>query len=125
MKEIGVLEQTYSDLTGEEMPRFYRPPEGRFSEANLKTLTENGYQTVFWSFAYPDWDNNRQMSAQKAEKIVLENLHNGAILLLHPTSATNAAILKDVIRKIKEQGYRLGRIDEINPQINQNESDPA
>lgn len=125
MKEIEVLEQTYSDLTGEEMPRFYRPPEGRFSEANLKTLTENGYQTVFWSFAYPDWDNNRQMSAQKAEKIVLENLHNGAILLLHPTSATNAAILKDLIQKMKEQGYRFGRIDEIKLQTKQNESDPA
>lgn len=115
MEEITLLEDEYRDLLGQEMPKFYRPPEGKFSEANLKTLTENGYQTVFWSFAYPDWDNNRQMPPQKAEKIILENLHNGAILLLHPTSATNAAVLKDVINAIKAQGYRFGRIDEIQP----------
>ena len=113
MEEIELLESQYSELIGQEMPKFYRPPEGRFSQANLKCLTEKGYQTVFWSFAYPDWDNNRQMPAQKAEKIILENLHNGAILLLHPTSATNAAILQQVIQEIKNQGYRFGRIDEI------------
>ena len=113
MKEINLLEDEYRELTGQQMPKYYRPPEGRFSRENLKCLTENGYTTVFWSFAYPDWDNNRQMPAQKAEKIVLENLHNGSVLLLHPTSATNAAILKDVIKEIKNQGYRFGRIDEI------------
>lgn len=125
MEEITLLEDEYRDLLGQEMPKFYRPPEGRFSEANLKTLTENGYQTVFWSFAYPDWDNNRQMPPQKAEKIILENLHNGAILLLHPTSATNAAVLKDVIKAIKAQGYRFGRIDEIKLQRAENAEDPT
>lgn len=125
MEEITLLEDEYRDLLGQEMPKFYRPPEGRFSEANLKTLTENGYQTVFWSFAYPDWDNNRQMPPQKAEKIILENLHNGAILLLHPTSATNAAVLKDVIKAIKAQGYRFGRIDEIQPRGKGNAEDPT
>ena len=113
MSEIQLLEADYQALIGQEMPKFYRPPEGRFSQSNLQCLTENGYQTVFWSFAYPDWDNNRQMPAEKAKKIILENLHNGAILLLHPTSATNAAILKQVIQEIKNQGFRFGRIDEI------------
>ncbi|MBE6530319.1 MAG: delta-lactam-biosynthetic de-N-acetylase [Ruminococcaceae bacterium] len=113
INEIKLLEDKYQELIGQEMPKFYRPPEGRFSEENLKCLTENGYQTVFWSFAYPDWDNNRQMPEKKAEKIILDNLHNGSILLLHPTSATNAAILGNVIREIKNQGYKFGRIDEI------------
>ena len=113
INEIKLLEDKYQELIGQEMPKFYRPPEGRFSEENLKCLTENGYQTVFWSFAYPDWDNNRQMPEKKAEKIILDNLHNGSILLLHPTSATNAAVLGNVIREIKNQGYKFGRIDEI------------
>ena len=123
LKELEMLESEYTELIGEDMPRYYRPPEGRFSESNLKCLTENGYQTVFWSFAYPDWDNNRQMPAEKAKKIILENLHNGAILLLHPTSATNAAVLGDVIREIKVQGYRFGRIDELKCAAGDNESD--
>ncbi len=125
MREINRLEEAYYDLIGKEMPKFYRPPEGKFSESNLKTLTENGYQTVFWSFAYPDWDNNRQMPPEKAEKIVLDNLHNGAILLLHPTSATNAAILKDLIREIKKQDYKFGRIDEIKLPAKDHSADPA
>jgi peptidoglycan-N-acetylmuramic acid deacetylase len=74
---------------------------------------EAGYYTIFWSFAYADWDNNRQMSHDAAKKMILDNIHNGAILLLHPTSATNAAVLGDVIRELKEQGYRFGTLDEL------------
>ena len=123
MQELKTLETEFAEVTGTDLPHYYRPPEGRFSESNLKCLTENGYQTVFWSFAYPDWDNNRQMSAEKAKKIIFENLHNGAILLLHPTSATNAAVLGDVIREIKAQGYRLARIDELNTPAGENEAE--
>ena len=72
-----------------------------------------GYKTVFWSFAYPDWDNGKQMSAEKAKKIILDNAHNGEIMLLHPTSQTNAAILGDVIRALREEGYRFGSLDEL------------
>lgn len=108
LKELHTLEEAYKNLTGEEMPHLYRPPEGRFSRANLECLSQNGYRTVFWSFAYPDWDNNRQMSPERAKKIILDNIHNGEIMLLHPTSATNAAVLGDVIRELKAQGYRFG-----------------
>ena len=113
LRELQALETDYRELTGAEMPRFYRPPEGKFSRSNLETLSENGYRTVFWSFAYPDWDNDRQMSAERAKAIILENLHNGEVMLLHPTSATNAAILGDVIRAIRAEGYRFGTLDEL------------
>lgn len=113
LKELETLEKQYYDLTGQEMPKFYRPPEGRFSRSNLECLKENGYKTIFWSFAYPDWDNQRQMPPEKATKIILENLHNGEIMLLHPTSATNASILKNVIRELKSQGYRFAKVDEL------------
>jgi peptidoglycan-N-acetylmuramic acid deacetylase len=53
------------------------------------------------------------MSPEAAKKIILDNIHNGAVLLLHPTSATNAAVLGDVIRECKEQGYRFGTLDEL------------
>ncbi len=111
--ELRSLENAYRSLTGGEMPRYYRPPEGRFSRANLECLNRNGYKTVFWSFAYPDWDNNRQMPPEKAKQIILENIHNGEVMLLHPTSATNAAILGDVICELKRQGYRFGTLDEL------------
>ena len=113
LSELQGLEALFYEKTGSVMPKYYRPPEGRFSESNLKYASSAGYKTIFWSFAYADWDNNRQMSPEKAEKIILDNVHNGAILLLHPTSATNAAVLGDVIRTLKAQGYRFGTLDEL------------
>ena len=65
------------------------------------------------------------MPAPKAQKIILDNLHNGAVLLLHPTSATNAAVLKQVIQEIKNQGYRFGRIDEIGSKTEKNPNGSA
>lgn len=112
-KELSSLDKAYEALTGTPMSSYYRPPEGRFTKENLAWAKEMGYKTVFWSFAYPDWDNGKQMSAEKAKKIILDNAHNGEIMLLHPTSQTNAAILGDVIRALREEGYRFGSLDEL------------
>ena len=95
------------------MERYYRPPEGKFSRENLVAAQKNGYKTVFWSFAYPDWDNSRQMPSEKAMKIIVDNFHNGEVMLLHPTSAVNAEILQDVIREARAQGYRFGTLREL------------
>ena len=113
LKELHDLETLYSEKIGGELSHYYRPPEGTFSRANLACAKANGYKTVFWSFAYPDWDNNKQMTPEKAKKIILDNAHNGEVMLLHPTSATNAQILADVIRTLKSEGYRFGSLDEL------------
>lgn len=112
-RELTDLETLYSEKIGGQLSKYYRPPEGKFTAENLKWASELGYQTVFWSFGYPDWDNNHQWSEEKAMKIVTDNLHNGEVMLLHPTSATNAAILGDLIRNLKAQGFRFGTLDEI------------
>ncbi len=113
LEELRGMEAVYREITGETLSRYYRPPEGRFSRENLITAQKNGYKTVFWSFAYPDWSRDRQMPADQAKAIVLNNLHNGEIMLLHPTSSTNAAILRDVIREARARGYRFGSLDEL------------
>ena len=111
--ELASLEQLYYEKIGQEMPKIFRPPEGSFSKTSMKWLCELGYRTVFWSFAYADWDNGRQPNPDVAKKKILDNLHNGAVLLLHPTSQTNAEILGDVIRECKAQGYRFGTLEEL------------
>ena len=95
------------------MSKYFRPPEGTFDQDSLKVVYDQGYKTVFWSFAYADWDNNKQMNPQEAKKKIMDNLHNGEIMLLHPTSATNAMILSDVISELKVLGYRFGTLDEL------------
>ncbi len=111
--ELDALEALYKEYTGREMAKYFRPPEGRFSEKTMIYANELGYKTVFWSFAYADWDNNAQMSPNAAKQKMLENMHNGAVILLHPTSATNAQILGEVIDELKAQGYRFGTLDEL------------
>ena len=111
--ELEKLENIYREATGKEMAKIYRPPEGRFSELNLKHATELGYKTVFWSFAYADWDNKNQMPADEALKRILDGVHNGAVILLHPTSSTNADIMSRLIKELKGQGYRFETLDKL------------
>ena len=112
-QEIQALEHAYTELTGKQMAKYFRPPEGTFDKDSLTVVQECGYKTVFWSFAYEDWDNQKQMNPHDAKRKIMDNLHNGEIMLLHPTSATNAAVLKEVIQEIKSMGYRIGSLDEI------------
>ena len=113
LAELCELEELYKNATEKEMPKYYRPPEGTFSRENLEVAQKNGYKTIFWSFAYHDWDNGKQMSPERAKQIVLDNIHNGEVMLLHPTSQTNAAILGEVIDVLLEQGFRFGTLDEL------------
>ena len=108
--ELCALEELYREYTGKEMAKYYRPPEGKYDEKTLAYANELGYKTIFWSLAYADWDNNKQPSIEKAMKILLDNMHNGAVILLHPTSATNAAIIGELIRTLKAEGYRFGEL---------------
>ncbi len=111
--ELERMAQVYRETIGSEMAKFYRPPEGRFSRENLAWAEEMGYRTVFWSCAYADWDNGRQMEPDAAKEKLLAGTHPGEVLLLHPTSSTNAAILSDLIRAWRDMGYRFGTLDEL------------
>ncbi len=111
--ELAAMEKVYTESTGEKLAPYYRPPEGKTNENNLRWAKELGYKTVFWSYAYADWDNERQMEPAKALDKLLTGLHNGEVLLLHPTSATNAAILSAFIDALTEKGFRFGTLDEL------------
>ncbi len=111
--ELDSLNEKYRALTGEDIAPYYRPPEGKFSELNLKFASELGYNTIFWSLAYADWDNNAQPSREYAIKKLTDNTHSGAVILLHPTSSTNADILGEMIDIWRADGYRFGTLDEL------------
>ena len=110
--ELRALEKCCEDVGICTAP-YFRPPEGSFSRELLLYAKELGYITVFWSFAYADWDNEKQMEPSKALRCVMDNMHNGAVLLLHPTSATNAEILPQIIAELKAEGYRFGTLNEL------------
>ena len=121
-KELLDLETLCEEKTGQKMAKYYRPPEGNFNELNLRYAKEMGYQTIFWSFAYADWDNQKQMDPEKAKQKILSNLHAGEVMLLHPTSSTNAQLLGEVIDECIRQGYRFGTLHELTGRTREQES---
>ena len=104
-KELTDLETLFKETTGKELPKYYRPPQGLYSEENLKLAQEMGYKTVFWSLAYADWDNNNQPTREAALAKLQPRTHDGAVILLHSTSATNAQILDELLTYWESQGY--------------------
>ena len=112
-KELQDLEALFREKTGKEMPKYYRPPQGIYSEENLRMAKELGYKTVFWSLAYVDWNNDAQPTREEALEKLLPRTHNGAVILLHSTSRTNAQILDELITTWKNSGYRFGTLKEL------------
>lgn len=111
--ELQKLEGAYKEATGKEMKKFYRPPQGKYSESNLSMAKELGYTTVLWSLAYVDWYENDQPSKQTADEKLTKRLHNGAIVLLHSTSETNSSILDELLTQWEQLGYSFKTIDEL------------
>ena len=115
-KELKDLEDLYKETTGKEMVKYYRPPQGKYSESNLKMAQDLGYQTFFWSLAYVDWYQDKQPSSEEAFQKLLGRIHPGAIVLLHSTSSTNAAILDELLSKWEEMGYQFQSLEYLTEQ---------
>ena len=111
-EEIMLLHTALYEKTGYEM-KYFRPPKGEFSERTLDIVKNLGYTNVMWSFAYDDWDENKQGRESYGKQKILDNIHNGAVLLLHATSKDNMNILGDCIKEIKEMGYEFASLDEF------------
>lgn len=93
--------------------KYLRPPKGEFSQRTLKLTKQLGYTTVMWSFAYDDWDENKQGRESYAKEKVISNIHNGCVILLHANSKDNCNILGDLIKEIKNMGYEFKTLDEF------------
>jgi len=111
-EEILGLERAFNEKFNRKM-QFLRPPKGEYSERTLAITNKLGYQNMFWSFAYDDWYRDKIRGPEYARNIVMNNLHNGAILLLHAVSKDNADALDMIIKGAREKGYEFGDFDEL------------
>ena len=112
-KELSDLEALYQTVTGREMPKYYRPPQGKYSTENLQMAKDLGYYTFFWSLAYVDWYQDKQPTRDQAFDKLLGRIHPGAIVLLHSTSSTNAAILDELLSAWEGMGDSFGSLDDL------------
>ena len=112
-KELDSLAELYQQTTGRPLSRFYRPPQGKYSEENLKQAQALGYRTIFWSLAYVDWNTDSQPTPAQAYEKLIPRIHDGAIVLLHSTSRTNAEILDELLTKWEAMGYTFKSLEEL------------
>lgn len=112
-EEMTSVENKFQEITGEEMVKYYRPPQGKYSIENLKMAKDLGYHTFFWSLAYVDWKQDDQPSREEAFEKLMSRVHPGAIVLLHSTSSTNAEILDELLTQWESEGYTFGTLDEV------------
>lgn len=112
-EELKAVEDKFYEITGTELTKFYRPPQGKYSEENLQMAKEMGYETFFWSLAYVDWYVDDQPTSEEAFGKLIPRIHPGAIVLLHNTSSTNAAILDELLTRWEEMGYKFRSLAEI------------
>ena len=113
IKELAGLENLYKEITNKDMPKFYRPPQGKYSKEQLQWAKEYGYKTCFWSLAYVDWDEKKQPSREEAIEKLKKRIHPGAIVLLHSTSTTNGEIMGEIIKEWKNMGYNFGELSDL------------
>mgnify|MGYP001118112286 CR=1 FL=1 len=111
-KEVMELHTVIYQKFGYDM-KYIRPPKGEFSEKSIISTNNLGYKTVMWSFAYEDWNEDKQPNEESSKKKIIENLHNGEIMLLHGNSKTNTNILDSVIKEAKNMGYEFKSLDEF------------
>ena len=112
-KEVDDVATLFTEITGTEMAKYYRPPQGKYSTQNLKMAQELGYQTFFWSLAYVDWNVDNQPTKEEAFDKLLSRIHPGAIVLLHSTSKTNGEILDELLTKWEEMGYEFRPLSDL------------
>lgn len=115
-EEILGLDRAFHEKFGKHMT-FLRPPKGEYSERTLALTQKLGYCNLFWSFAYDDWYKNKVRGPQYAYNIVMRNLHNGAVLLLHAVSKDNADALDSIIKGARQQGYAIGNFEDLRPAV--------
>ena len=112
-EELISVEEAFKKLTGQNMPKFFRPPMGKYSKASLEKTKALGYKTIFWSFAYRDWLVNDQPDEAFAIEKIKSGVHPGGILLLHAVSNTNTKILKQVLSELQKEGYTFKTLNEL------------
>lgn len=112
-REVDDVADLFREITGEELSMYYRPPQGKCNTENLKMAQELGYNTIFWSLAYVDWNQDDQPSHEEALDKLTSRIHPGAIVLLHNTSQTNGEILDELLTKWEEMGYSFKPLSEL------------
>jgi len=106
-EQLKKFEDRYTNITGRKLMKIMRPPSGTFSDQSLQIADELGYYNIFWSLAFQDWEKDKIRGWQYSYDQVMNRIHPGAIILMHPVSQDNAFALEKIIIDLRSQGYEF------------------
>lgn len=112
-QELQLVEEAVVEITDQTEMKYVRPPRGTFNEDTLRWTNELNYISVFWSLAFKDWETNNQKGSEYAFEQITDQIHPGAIILLHTVSEDNAQALEKVIQQLKRDGYTFKSLDDL------------
>ena len=110
--ELSGLDDEFYNEFGIRM-KFLRVPRGEFSERTLAITSDLGYINVFWSFAYKDWEVNKQRGEEYAYNEIMKGVFDGCVMLLHAVSKDNTEVLPRVIDDLKGEGYIFKSLENL------------
>ncbi|MCA0984118.1 delta-lactam-biosynthetic de-N-acetylase [Halobacillus yeomjeoni] len=111
--ELDRVEKAVRSLTGQQTMSYVRPPRGTFNDRTLAWANEFGYTHAFWSIAFKDWETDRQKGWEYAYRSVVDQIHPGAVILLHSVSEDNAEALEHLIDELRKRGYHFGNLNQL------------
>ncbi|MCP3029054.1 delta-lactam-biosynthetic de-N-acetylase [Halobacillus sp. A5] len=112
-QELEQVESAVAEMTEQNTMTFLRPPRGTFNPKTLEWTRELGYIHAFWSVAFVDWETDRQKGWEYAFNNVMEQIHPGAVILLHTVSEDNAEALEHLIIELRKRGYEFGSLNDL------------
>ncbi|MDU0204202.1 polysaccharide deacetylase family protein [Paenibacillus sp. MAH-36] len=113
-KEITDFEALYKKITGKEVEKYFRFPYGHYNMHNLSLVSSMGYTSVFWSTAMRDWEP-RENGAEDPYNDIMNNLHDGNVILMHQGSLENMQALARICKEIKKKGYEFALVNDLQP----------
>ncbi|NOU98002.1 polysaccharide deacetylase family protein [Paenibacillus sp. LMG 31456] len=111
-KEIEDYEKLYKEVTGKDIQPYFRFPYGRYNMHLLSLVSDMGYKSVFWSTAMKDWEP-RKNGAEDPYNDIMNNLHDGNIILMHQGSPENIEALDRIIKGVRQAGYEFALLTDI------------
>lgn len=109
--EFTKFENLYNEITNDELPKYFRPPEGKYTQSKLDYIESLGYSTFFWSVNYKDWDRSNELGMDYAYNYITQNSSSGDIILMHTLTNSNVLALPNIIDFFLEEGYTFKKID--------------
>jgi peptidoglycan/xylan/chitin deacetylase (PgdA/CDA1 family) len=107
--ELSKTEAIIYALTGKST-MYFRPPGGHISQATKIAAARQGFKAVLWTVGCSRYEGT---TAEALVSHVVNNITDGAIILMHNGEPVTSASLPKIIGQLRAQGYEFVTLSEL------------